>query len=266
MKLIAERSAVVAAWIGAIALRPAPGQLAAQLGDPGAAVAAGGADVVIGDIAGAALWIACLWVALASSAVAGSRLPGTAGAMARAVARQVAPRVVRRALAAALGVGIAAAPGLAVADPAPSPSVSIAWPLSTDTVSTGPVTTGPTTTGPVTSGPVGPQAPTAQPASTDPASTDPASTDPASTDPASTEAPGNTRPADTVQPATSVLVRSGDTLWSIAAAALPPGATAADIAAAWPQWHQANAEAIGADPNLIRPGTVLQAPLPGDPR
>jgi len=55
-------------------------------------------------------------------------------------------------------------------------------------------------------------------------------------------------------------VRPGDTLWDIAAAHLPEGASAADIAAAWPEWYRANQAAIGADADLIFPGTTLHPP------
>jgi nucleoid-associated protein YgaU len=64
-----------------------------------------------------------------------------------------------------------------------------------------------------------------------------------------------------------VVVRPGDSLWRIAAAHLPHGAGAADVAAAWPAWYAANRATIGADPNLIRPGQVLVAPATsGSPR
>jgi resuscitation-promoting factor RpfA len=56
-----------------------------------------------------------------------------------------------------------------------------------------------------------------------------------------------------------VVVRPGDTLWSIAAAA-DPSASAAEIAASWPRWWRANRDVIGADPGLLRPGQHLLAP------
>lgn len=52
----------------------------------------------------------------------------------------------------------------------------------------------------------------------------------------------------------------GDTLWDIAAAALPAGASQAHIADYWQQIYQANRAAIGADPDLIQPGTQLLLP------
>lgn len=71
-------------------------------------------------------------------------------------------------------------------------------------------------------------------------------------------------PRTTGQDATDVservVVRSGDTLWSIAARHLGPEAAPEDVAAEWPRWHAANRDVIGPDPDLIRPGQVLVAP------
>ncbi|MFF2245196.1 LysM peptidoglycan-binding domain-containing protein [Arthrobacter sp. NPDC058130] len=60
-----------------------------------------------------------------------------------------------------------------------------------------------------------------------------------------------------------VTVRSGDSLWSIAAAALGPLATDADIARDWPRLYAGNREAIGPNPHLLRPGQVLTLPPGG---
>ncbi|MGW7683576.1 LysM peptidoglycan-binding domain-containing protein [Kribbella sp. NPDC054772] len=57
-----------------------------------------------------------------------------------------------------------------------------------------------------------------------------------------------------------VVVREGDSLWSIAARELGPGATDAAIAARWPAWYAANRHVIGDDPGLILPGQVLRIP------
>ncbi|KGM09485.1 LysM peptidoglycan-binding domain-containing protein, partial [Cellulomonas carbonis] len=69
--------------------------------------------------------------------------------------------------------------------------------------------------------------------------------------------PGRAAPVGSTDP--TVVVRPGDTLWSIAAATMP-GADDAAVAAAWPHWYEANADRIGPDPGLILPGTVLVAP------
>lgn len=62
-----------------------------------------------------------------------------------------------------------------------------------------------------------------------------------------------------------VVVEPGDTLWAIAAgwlAAEQVGTPLADaeIAAAVTRWHHANRQALGANPDLIRPGMVLRQP------
>lgn len=59
----------------------------------------------------------------------------------------------------------------------------------------------------------------------------------------------------------AIVVKRGDTLWSIAAAALGPFATDVEVAQAWPQWYRTNRFVIGSDPNVILPGQVLHAPF-----
>jgi Tfp pilus assembly protein FimV len=56
------------------------------------------------------------------------------------------------------------------------------------------------------------------------------------------------------------VVQAGESLWSIAADALPPDATAAQVASASASWYDANRAEIGPDPNLILPGQQLAAP------
>lgn len=60
--------------------------------------------------------------------------------------------------------------------------------------------------------------------------------------------------------AATVVVQPGDTLWAIAARALPEGSNAAAVARTWPRWFQANRQVIGPDPDSIVPGTVLTRP------
>ena len=57
-----------------------------------------------------------------------------------------------------------------------------------------------------------------------------------------------------------VEVRPGDTLWAIAARALPPDVSDAEIARATHRWHEANRAVIGADPDLIVPHQLLTPP------
>lgn len=58
----------------------------------------------------------------------------------------------------------------------------------------------------------------------------------------------------------TVTVKRGDSLWSIAETHLGSGATNAQIDREWREWYAQNSEVIGANPNLITPGTQLQAP------
>lgn len=61
-------------------------------------------------------------------------------------------------------------------------------------------------------------------------------------------------------PTTEHVVTAGESLWSITADLLGPEATAAAIAAAWPDVYDANRETIGSRPDLILPGQVLAIP------
>jgi nucleoid-associated protein YgaU len=60
--------------------------------------------------------------------------------------------------------------------------------------------------------------------------------------------------------ARTVVVRSGDCLWRLAAADLPDNASAARVTARWQAIHRLNAEVIGPDPDLIHPGQRLFLP------
>ncbi len=56
-----------------------------------------------------------------------------------------------------------------------------------------------------------------------------------------------------------VVVRPGDSLWSIAEGLLGPAADDAEVTAAWHRLHRANRSRVG-DPDLIRPGQHLVVP------
>ena len=63
-------------------------------------------------------------------------------------------------------------------------------------------------------------------------------------------------------PPAELVVRAGDSLWTLASRQLGPGASAAEIAAAWPRLYAANRAVIGTDPDLIHPGQRLVPPAP----
>jgi nucleoid-associated protein YgaU len=62
-------------------------------------------------------------------------------------------------------------------------------------------------------------------------------------------------------PRVGYTVKPGDTLWDIAATHLQPTQrSSARINRSWRQIYRANRSAIGADPDLIHPGTGLDVP------
>ena len=68
-------------------------------------------------------------------------------------------------------------------------------------------------------------------------------------------------PAGAVPRPREVVVRPGDSLWSIAEGLLGPTADDAEVTAAWHRLHHANRSRVG-DPDLIRPGQHLVVPGP----
>lgn len=179
-------------------------------------------------------WTLAAWLLLATLLAGGSRWGGRGGAACEALLRRVAPATLRRALALALGAGVALGTvgvGSASASvPAAAASVGAAS-VGAPSVGTGALE--------------GAAAPAA----------------PASAAP-SLDWPGT--PADPLPAAgpaaRHVVVRPGDTLWALAEGSLPAGATAAQVAARWPDWWATNREVIGDDPDLLHPGQSLQAP------
>lgn len=148
----------------------------------------------------------------------------------------------------------AAAPGsTSIQTPVPAPVTSA--PVTPAPATPAPATPVPT---PVTAAPVA-STPTEPDGVAPPAPSAPAPT--TSLDPAAT-VPGEpvTAPEPAPPAPTSVTVTPGDSLWSIAAARLPAGASDADIAADWPRWYEANRALIGADPGQIEPGWQLTVP------
>lgn len=179
-------------------------------------------DILVTVAAGCA-WLCLAWLAFGLVLVLLCALPGAFGSSAAVLADRLTPVLLRRAVEAALGAALAAVPVSVAALPA------AAAPAARSGAGSG-------------------HEPSGWPDLDRPVVTAPARAHPAST------------PRNGPLAAQSVIVRPGDTLWQIARRALPPGATAADIAAEWPRWYAANRAAIGGDPDLIRPGQRLHAP------
>ncbi len=73
------------------------------------------------------------------------------------------------------------------------------------------------------------------------------------------------RPTESPRPSPrpdAIRVQPGDTLWGLAAAGLPADAGSEEIDRRWRQIYRTNRDAIGADPDLIRPGQRLLLPHP----
>ncbi|MFI2753024.1 LysM peptidoglycan-binding domain-containing protein [Cellulomonas sp. P22] len=193
-----------------------------------------------------AAWLALSLLVATLCAVA--RTCGTAWGAGERVVQRWAPALVRRTLTLALGASLGL--GFTAAAQATSPDLQLGW------AATGTSTSAPATTG---------TAPEAAPVDTASVHAAPTSTRPTGT-PAGASSTGDGDAASVGTPASvpvsdgQVVVAAGDSLWRIAARYLGPGASTADIAAAWPDWYAANAAVIGDDPGLLHPGQVLTLP------
>ena len=199
--------------------------------------------------------------ALAVIALAGpapsARGAGIRRAALRALHRWGAP-IMRRTTAGALVAAVAAgAPAMAAQ--APGASDDLGWAPTAS--ASAPAEPAP---GPDASPGAEPAAPPPDPAAGAPSGETSAAEAPAG-DPPAAEAPS--------APATTHQVSAGESLWSITQELLDAGAAGAPtdpssggpsaqarVARAWPILYAANAESIGADPDLILPGTVLSVP------
>ena len=201
--------------------------------------------------------------ALAVIALAGpapsARGAGIRRAALRALHRWGAP-IMRRTTAGALVAAVAAgAPAMAAQ--APGASDDLGWAPTAS--ASAPAEPAPAP-GPDASPGAEPAAPRPDPAAGAPSGETSAAEAPAG-DPPTAEAPS--------APTTTHRVSAGESLWSITEELLGAGAAGAPtdpssggppaqarVARAWPILYAANAESIGADPDIILPGTVLSVP------
>jgi len=72
--------------------------------------------------------------------------------------------------------------------------------------------------------------------------------------------PTSAPPPAPTAPSAAHRVRPGESLWIIAARSLPANASAARVDATWRRLYAANRATVGADPDLLLPGTVLRLP------
>ncbi len=277
----------------AVLLLPPPAGQWTLLADPRPEVVVGAITVLV---AIAVAWLLAAWAALMCAAAVGSRLPGASGAMARRLLTAITPVMLRRVVMTAAGLSVAAglaacgSPGAVAAlqpttstavvtsTPAGAFGIDLDWPVTVPIAEAPPASASehPAAGQPTAAAPAAPniEAPDMTPSGATP---DPSVAAPAgdtivepTPDPTHPASPRD-RDSSTAGPrvveeplamgvSSGVVVRPGDSLWSIAAAQLPGDATAARIDAAWRAWYRANRDIIGPNPNLVIPGQVLYAP------
>jgi hypothetical protein len=236
-------------------------ELARWASDPTTVLTTGDYDRAALALVGTLAWIMYGWIWVAIGLTAGSVLPGTFGRLADAVLSMLMPLTVRRLIAVATGLALAS--GVPVAASATPPAHAdptgggratavavtaelpdLDWPLGRDgrhVPSDG--------SAPGSGRPPPPAAPPAAPRPDRPAGPN--------SGPSSGPSSGfNSGPGGRAV----VVVRSGDTLWDLAAAHLGGTPTTRAVAAEWPRWWAANRDTIGADPDLLLPGQRLTPP------
>jgi nucleoid-associated protein YgaU len=261
----ARRIAALAAPLAALLALPA------VVAEPLDRLRAGAArfDDQVTLVAAALLGAVLLWVLLVLTATALAAAPGALGALARAAVTRCTPAAGRRATALVLGVTVAAGPAAGASGSPAGPAAahaSLPRPAAMLGPSTDLAVAGPAST------PAQDRVERSR-SGADPAGEARLVVDrPAGWVPPAPPTPRRARAAAppvrlvTAAPSAAeavldeVVVRRGDTLWGIAARHLGPGATDAEIAVEWPRWYAANRQLLGADPDLVLPGTVLHPP------
>jgi hypothetical protein len=195
----------------------------------------------------AALAVVAVWLVVvvgASAWAAAGTARGRQVRWAEQLSARLAPAVLRRLAAAALGVSTLTAlagPASASAGPPAVAAVAVALTASA-TAAPGDAVPGWPQEGSAWQAPAPPPVPPA-----------PSTAQPTAPLPGAVRAvPGTGEP--------DVVVRRGDTLWAIAARHLPAGATASQVALEWPRWWAANRDVVGDDPDRLLPGQLLHAP------
>ncbi len=212
-----------------------------------------------------AAWTCTAWLLLVLVLEQGSRLPGALGRSAGTLARRVAPRSVRALVRVAVGAGLAASllTGQAALAEDRTPTVAGSASDFLDWPGLAPVTAAPVAPAPLPGRPTVTATHPATPAAPRPAPR-PVQRPSHPSAPRPPQAPARTQPPAEDVPVSSevVVVHAGDSLWSLAAVALGPGASDARVAQEWPRWWAANRSVVGDHPDLIHPGDRLTAPRP----
>ncbi|MFQ4147178.1 hypothetical protein AAGW05_00535 [Arthrobacter sp. LAPM80] len=254
-QILADMAMTVAIlFLGASLVYSGGSLLRLRMGGTGAAAPLGLPELLGVGCAGAGIALLCWWLAaLACAFISGVATSRGAPRLA-AVTGAFSPAFMRRVVIAVLGANLLAAP---MANAAQAPGIDPLW--HPETVATAPAT--PSGDGAVhdalSSAAATPVEPRWVPHT---AETDPDLLARPSTRPGAGASPSTSRTDAGGAGETDVVVKGGDSLWSIVAAALGPYSSDLDVALAWPGWYTANRETIGPDPNIILPGQVLHAP------
>jgi hypothetical protein len=195
-----------------------------------------GIDDLVGLVASVLAGAVLGWMGLLTVLTASARIPGLAGRAAANTAVRLAPSVVAGLVRAGVGITVVATPAM-VTMPAAAAGVSVAAHDAEDSEDL---------------------ATAALPGVGRPGDAPVRAEFVGATNSQQPDSPRDERPDATTTAA--VVVAPGDCLWTIAARAIGPSATDAEIAATWPRWYARNRGVIGADPDLLIPGTVLRPP------
>ncbi|MGL5927958.1 MAG: LysM peptidoglycan-binding domain-containing protein [Dermatophilaceae bacterium] len=238
------RAATLSAGLLALVVL-ASGVLGPVLRGLGAGIPQSTSDVLAAVAAGMVLVLSG-WLALGVLLEALTRVPGAVGRGAARASRALSPVIVRRVAGVVLGVSVTAAltPSAAVADTHHRGGGAVV--LVRDDLPSPAWTPG-----------AGP--PPAAAATPDPRWVAPPPVVRPQPD-VSVLSSGRRAAPSSERQDTGVVVRRGDTLWTIAARHLGAAPLDSDIARAWPAWHAANRDVIGPDPDVLLPGQVLRAP------
>lgn len=202
--------------------------------------------------AGAGTALLCWWLVAMACACLSTVAQARGAAQVAVLAERCSPAFMRRLATAVLGLNLLATPLLAAAN---APGIDPLWHTETAAGTSTPGA-GPSIFPPASAAPAEPQwiphTPETAPDLLAPAPTR------AAVEPPNTPAEQAHSPLS--NSALDVVVKSGDSLWSIASTALGPFSTDVEVALAWPRWYSANRDTIGEDPHYILPGQVLHAP------
>lgn len=231
LRPMAVLCALVAVELSAtVAMTQALGNLAPDLDASGAV----GFEAILAVAAGVAAWLCLTWLTVGAVLLTLAALPAAAGELCGRLAKQAVPPVLRRAAGAMLGASVLGVPTLGVL-----PAAAAGYPVPAPVVAAASVGV-----------PVDGSHP--RPASYAPGPL------PSLDRPAAPSARHRSPPRRNLP--RRVVVRAGDSLWTLAERSLGPRPSDAAVAVTWRRWYAANRTVIGPDPDLILPGQVLSPP------